>query len=290
MGSLSAVILYLSSLVSPQVDEPIDTGLVEEYTIGEFHRATRVIINADGQLFIIDADQNKIYLFPNSTKQPKSIGGFGWSSTTFDKPTGIATDGVNVYVSDYGNHRIQRFDRNLNFISSFSTRDTTDLSVRFGYPVDISLSELGDLFLLDGENLRVLKFNPLYYFERSFGDINAKDGRLYNPVKLIASSSRVFVGERDRIAVYDYFGNFLCSIGKGLISELVGFAISDNGIVVALSDTLIWFTMEGTVQKRISLKEVLTSDRIDRIQDIACHGNRLYLLAPNKLYLIKIND
>lgn len=290
MGSLSAVILYLSSLVSPQVEEPIDTNLIEEYAIGEFHRATRVIINADGQLFIIDADQNKIYLFPNSTEQPKSIGGFGWSSTTFDKPTGIATDGVNIYVSDYGNHRIQRYDRNLNFISSFSTRDTIDFTVRFGYPIDISLSELGDFFLLDGENLRVLKFNPLYYFERSFGDINAKDGRLNNPIKLATTSSRVFVGERDRIAVYDYFGNFLYSIGKGLISDLVGFAISNNGVVVALSDTLIWFTMEGVMQKKKSLKEIISSDRIDRIQDIALRGSLLYLLSPKKLYLIKIND
>lgn len=218
-----------------------------------------------------------------------SIGGFGWSSTAFDKPTGIATDGVNIYVSDYGNHRIQKFDRNLNFISSFSTRDTIDEAGRFGYPLDVALSDLGDLFILDGENQRVLKFDILYKFERSFGDVNAREGTLHHPVKLVTSSSRVCIGERNRIAVFDYFGNFLGSIGKGITLDLVGFTVSEGGIIAASNDTLLWFTLDGTLQKSISLSEILTSDRIDHIQDIATRGNQLLLLSSHKLYICKVS-
>ncbi len=269
MGAISPLILWalFCSISSAGLRE--GTAVVEEYAFGEFQRATRIVISAQGTIYVIDADQNKIFRFLNSGATPLSVGGFGWSATSFDTPTGIATDGVNIYVSDYGNHRIQQFDRNLNFISSFSTRDTSDESLRFGYPLDVAISELGDLFVLDGENSRVLKFNLPYSFARSFGDLNEQNGKLHAPLRLVASGSRVFVGERDRILLFDYFGNYLESIGQGTMDTLEGLAAIQNGLLVAANDTLIWYGMDGSTRKRIPLREVLTSEHIDKIEDIA---------------------
>jgi hypothetical protein len=267
-----------------------DFTLVEECTVGSFERATHIFATKQGTVYVIDADQNKIFLFADITQTPKSIGGFGWSSGSFDKPTGIATDGINVYVSDYGNHRIQRFDRNLNYISSFSTRDTSDqASMRFGYPLDVALSELGDLFILDGENLRVLKFNSQKFFERSFGDINAGIGKLQNPIRLVVTTSRIFVGEQSRIVVFDYFGNYLGSIGDGTVSSLSGFTLSENDFVIASNDTLFWFSQDGIFQKSIPLSHIITGEPIDRIQDIAFFRSRLYILSPRKLHVFRMD-
>ena len=268
--------------------QPVDTVLVEDYSIGNFQRATRIVVGTQGTIYVLDADENKVSLFCNPQDAPKTLGGFGWSSSSFDKPTGVATDGVNVYISDYGNHRIQRFDRDFNYISSLSTRDTSDVSSRFGYPLDIALSEFGDLFILDGENIRVIKFNSQGSFERVFGDINAGKGKIQNPTKLLAANSRVFVGEKNKILEYDYFGNYLGSIGDGVMSNLAGFAIMTNGLIAASNDSIWWFTRTGVLQKNSSLDRIISGDRIDQIQDIAWKGERFFILSQHRIHIFKM--
>jgi DNA-binding beta-propeller fold protein YncE len=244
----------------------------------------------NGTIYILDADENKVSLFTNLQNAPITIGGFGWSSSSFDKPTGVATDGVNIYISDFGNHRIQRFDRDLNYISSLSTRDTSDVISRFGYPLDVALSEFGDMFILDGENIRVMKFNAQGSFERSFGDINAGKGKLQNPIRLIATNSRIFVGDKNKVIVFDYFGNYLGSIGEGIINNLNGFTMLTNGLLVASNDTIWWFTREGALQKSSSLDNIIFEERINQIQDVACNGKQLFILSPHKIHVFKMSN
>ena len=141
-------LLFLSALVLRA--EPPDTMLVEQKTLGSFQRATRLITNPQGWIYVLDSERNLVVLMKGDEGPSSSVGGYGWSSTTFDEPTGLATDGLNVYVADRGNHRLLRFDRSLNFISSFVTRDTSLLAARFGSPLGVALSRLGDLFVLDG--------------------------------------------------------------------------------------------------------------------------------------------
>jgi hypothetical protein len=290
MAAKSAIILFLCAWTISVSAQPVDSLPIEEYSLGSFQRATRIFTGTQGVIYVLDADQNKIFVFTDITQLPKSIGGFGWSAGSFDKPTGITTDGINVYVSDYGNHRIQRFDRNLNYISSFSTRDTSDTFSRFGYPIDVALSELGDIFILDGENIRVLKFHTLKNYERSFGDSNSGKGKLQNPIKLVVTTSRIFVGEQTRIVVYDYFGNYLSSIGDGVVSGLTGFAVSDNTLLLASPDTLWQFSREGVFQRMIPRSHLLTGEHIERIQDVAYSGQRLFILSPKRLHIFKIGD
>jgi hypothetical protein len=290
LGTKFALIFYLFLYALSVSAQPVDLTLIEEYSFGEFQRATRVVFGLQGTIYVLDADQNKLTVFTNIQDAPMSFGGFGWSAGSFDNPTGLATDGINIYVSDYGNHRIQRFDRKLNYISSISTRDTSDTASRFGYPLDVALSELGDMFVLDGENLRILKYDPLYHFELTFGNINSGKGKLQYPIKLIATNSRIYVGERNRIVMFDYFGNYLGSVGDGLISEVNGFTIMTNGILAASSDTIWWFLQDGKLQKSLSLSMLFSGERIDRIQDITYNANRLFVLSPRKLHVFRINN
>jgi hypothetical protein len=289
MAAAFAITVCLFTVLSTVSAQPVDSLLVEDYSIGNFQRATRIIVGAQGTLYVLDADNNKVSLFSRLQDAPKTLGGFGWSSSSFDRPTGIATDGVNIYVSDFGNHRIQRFDRDFNYISSLSTRDTSDVSSRFGYPLDIALSEIGDLFLLDGENIRVMKFNSQGSFERAFGGINAGKGKLENPIKLVATNYRIYVGDKNKILVYDYFGNYLGSLGDGIVSNLTGFTILMNGLIAASNDSIWWFTRDGILQKVSSLSHIISGDRINQIQDIASKGEQFFILSQHKIHVfIKI--
>jgi DNA-binding beta-propeller fold protein YncE len=288
MAKIFAIIWVLSVWPLLLLAQAVDTILVEAYAVGSFQQATRIVAGRQGKTFVLDADENKVIMYTNLQDPPKTIGGFGWSSSSFDKPSGITTDGVNIYVADYGNHRIQRFDRDLNYISSFSTRDTSDVASRFGYPLDVALSELGDLFILDGENIRVMKFSAQNFYERAFGDINAGRGKLQNPVKLFATDARIFVGDKNRIVLFDYFGNYMGSIGEGVIKDLCGFTVLPHGILAAASDKIWWFTKEGALEKSALSDNIISEDHVRQIQDVASNGNQVLILTPHKIHVFNM--
>jgi NHL repeat len=266
-----------------------DTSFAEEYTIGNFQNATRLYIDQQGEIFVINRDQNTIYCFRSDAEQGISIGGYGWSSSAFDQPTGVASDGVNVYISDYGNHRIQRFDRSFNFISSLSTRDTNVTAARFGYPLGVGLSGQGDLFILDGENLRVLKFSSTTNYSMTFGNLEREEARIHEPQKMVVTSTgSVYIAERNYILSYDAFGNFLGSIGDGTCAGLVGFCVTDESIVAASNDQLWFFSVKGELRGQYSVHYFFTETALQKITDVALVGDKLYLLSTDKVHVFKI--
>ncbi len=161
-----------------------DTLFVFQSSFGTFVEATRITVGPGGRIYVIDAGQNAVMIFQSPQNPPSAWGGYGWSSVTFDRPTQVATDGLNVYVSDFGNHRVQRFDRYSNLISSLYTRDTSYAPAQFGYPAGVALTNQGDLVILDSENLRVVEFSADSRFERDFGGINTAGGKLQDPIKV----------------------------------------------------------------------------------------------------------
>jgi hypothetical protein len=136
----------------------------------------------------------------------------------------------------------------------------------------------------------VIKFNTQDFFERAFGDINAGKGKLQNPMKLVATNSRIFVGDKNKILLYDYFGNYLGSIGEGIINNLNGFTIVTNGLLAASSDRIWWFSREGALQMVSSLDNIISGERIDQIQDIAFSEKQLFILSSHKIHVFKIRN
>jgi len=280
-------LLFLSALVL-RAESP-DTMLVEQKTLGSFQRATRLITNPQGWIYVLDSERNLVVLMKGDEGPSSSVGGYGWSSTTFDEPTGLATDGLNVYVADRGNHRLMRFDRSLNFISSFVTRDTSLLAARFGSPLGVALSRLGDLFVLDGENLRVIKFAANMQYERSFGDIDDARSRLREPIKiLISPDDHVFVLEPDRLLEFDYFGQYLRTIGSGSFHDAKGFCFVRGGIIVVTPATLYWFNNRGELLREVRAAEIASGSPIGAMEDLAGGAERLLLLTSTQLHIIQI--
>ncbi len=204
MGPFPQIIALLLGSGITHIGVSPDTSIIEVQTLGSFQQASRITTNPQGWMYVTDAGRNLVIRLKGDESVNTSVGGYGWSPTTLDKPTGLATDGLNLYVSDYGNHRLQRFDSNLNFISSFATRDTSFTDARFGYPLGVALSRLGDLFVLDGDNVRVVKFIGNVRYGRSFGDIDDRRSRLRRPEKiLVGPNDHVFVLEPDRLLEFD---------------------------------------------------------------------------------------
>ena len=86
---------------------------------------TKVDVDLYGNIYVINSDLNTLTLFSKEGTMVRRIGGSGWLNDQFDRPAGVwARNGIDLFIADYGNHRIQRFDRNLNYVSTFYTRDS----------------------------------------------------------------------------------------------------------------------------------------------------------------------
>ncbi len=289
MAALPSIVALLCAAAGSLFPTAPDTLLTELRTIGAFQHAFRLIINPQGGLFIVDVDRNQIVHLADDGSPAISIGGYGWEASTFDRPSGLATDGLNLFVSDHGNHRIQRFDRSLNFVSSFSTRDTSIAVMRIGYPLGIALSRVGELLVLDGENLRVVKFGPTMRYERSFGDIDDRRARLRRPLKiLVGPNDHVYVLEPDRLLEFDMFGQYLRAIGDGVVTEAKSFAFSPGGFIILSGEVLRWFSERGEETGAHRAQHLISEVPIGPLEDAVVSGDQLYLLTTTRLHVFRV--
>ena len=268
-----------------------DTLLIEQQFFGSFGSASRISVDASGLIYVIDEDRHTVSRFKDLREAAQTVGGYGWDATTFDRPTAVASDGLNLYVSDYGNHRIIRYDRNLVFVSSLITRDTSFAPAQFGYPLGLALSRQGDLFVLDGENVRVVQFDSRSGFVRSFGTMESREGKLHQPIEIsISPDDRVLVLENDRIVEFDFAGNFIRSVGEGVIRNSTGMCVVKDGFLVTAHDSLIWFNVDGSVRTRIAASTVMGTFPVLPLRDAAIWRDRLLLLTPIRIGVFQIES
>lgn len=287
LSSIAVLVVTVAGSLSPSAS---DTLLTELRSAGTFQHAFRLIVDPQGGVLVADVDLHQILRLAGDRTPATSVGGFGWEASTFDRPTGLASDGLNIFVADHGNHRIQRFDRSLNFVSSFSTRDTSVSAVRIGYPLGVALSRTGELFVLDGENLRVVAFGPTMRFERSFGDIDDQRARLRHPLKiLVGQNDHIYVLEPDRLLEFDMFGHYLRTVGEGAITEAKSFALTPGGFLILSRDRLEWFSERGEQTGTWQSQHLITEFPLGPLEDAVIAGDELYLLTTTRLHVFRFS-
>lgn len=199
---------------------------------GQFQSPTGISIDSNGNIYISDTGNNRIQKFDSRGNLLKFIGGFGWESEQFQRPVGLcAENALDVFVADYENNRIERYDKDLNWITSYRNNETLEDNLQFAFPLSVSISIHGDLFIVDGENKRVLKLNTLREPEISFGDFDWGLGSLSAPVHIcISKNDKIYVSDQDAgsIFVFDYYGNYLFEIGRDILESPNGIYIDEN--------------------------------------------------------------
>jgi DNA-binding beta-propeller fold protein YncE len=210
------------------------------------------------------------------------MGGMGWENSKLDNPRGLwARNGIDVFVADYGNHRVQRFDRRLNYVSTFFTRESETADDRFGYPTDVGVSRLGDLFVCDGENQRLIRVGRDGTTIRSMGDYAAGKGRLTAPSRVdVGAQDRVYVVDGRRIVVFDLFGNYLHDLPLGLAPEV--FWADERGLLVAADGRLFVFDAD---ERPCGIEELVPLTGGRPLVAVAAGGGNLYLLVRGTLLI-----
>jgi DNA-binding beta-propeller fold protein YncE len=141
---------------------------------GQFYFPRGVAVDQeDGTVYVVDMGNHRIQKFDTSTNVlPQLLTKWGGSSAAghassalaqeagqLRSPWGIIVDGAgHVYVTDTGNHRIEKFDREGNFITQWGGFGNGD--GQFNFPYGISVDAKGSVFVVDSGNTRVQQFMP----------------------------------------------------------------------------------------------------------------------------------
>lgn len=254
-----------------------------ENKIGQFVNASSFYINPAGFIYVSDINTDEITAIDTAGNILMKIGGYGWRESAFDNPADIYADALKVFVTDKNNHRIQRFDKNLNFNFQISTRQSDIEQERFGYPLSAVMSNQGDIFILDSENSRIVKFDIFGNFLQNFGGYDYGNYALQKPVQLAVSmQNNIFVIDGNQIIIFDQYGN-----GSGKITGIEEFT--------SIRIIFEWLTITGNGKvysanlrsPEMSLKEVFLQGLDLELEMVSAmiFNNKLYVLTKKEILI-----
>ncbi|MCF8242149.1 MAG: NHL repeat-containing protein [Melioribacteraceae bacterium] len=257
-------------------------SFIENGNLGKFDNAESFSISGQGFIYVSDSGTNEVYKLDTLGNVKEFVGGFGWDDYSFDFPADVFATTLNVYITDKNNHRIQIFDRNLNFLSSFDSENISNGDYAFAYPVSCATSSQGDLFILDSENKRVLKYNLTGDFLLEIGNYDAGSFALNDPKKFaIVKSSKIFVIDKEQLIIFDLFGTGLSKVNLNIDADNIHY----NSNVLSINDERrILFLDISTKSQSFEIFEPELETGL-RIKEVLFHNNKLYVLT-NKTILI----
>lgn len=251
-------------------------------SIGKFRKASSFYISASGIIYITDSGSNQVTSLDTLGNVLESTGGYGWAEETFDDPVDVFATPLSIYVADKNNHRIQRFDRNLNFISSLSTRNRENEEAKFGYPLSCTVSNQGDLYILDSENQRVVKFDLFGNFVQNFGGFDAGNYQLNKPKSMAVSpDNTLYIIDESGIVIFDSFGNGIGRIELNVKPVALRIIFDDLSFN---SDNRI-FNYHLRSESTEILEVMFAGIEIKDIRSSFIYNQRLYILVPDKILI-----
>ena len=261
-----------------------------------FDNPQAVAVSVDGYVYLVDSGNSCIHQMDNRGHFLRTFGGFGFDADQFDNPTDIWTKSlINLYVSDFNNRRVQRYDRKLNFISSLINDPANEPEFQFDEVQSCAINSNNDLFVLErGEN-KVVKFNRRGEAGRSFGYYESGEGELREPFQLdIQNGKFLLVSDpgNKAVIIYDFFGTFIRKLEWPEFKTPSGLCVLNDGKVLVADPTarkifLIQNNLTEIIELPLKILNPLT-----RPVDIAIWQDQaksqVYLIDGNQLVIGKL--
>ncbi|HEX8681715.1 MAG TPA: hypothetical protein VF707_05330, partial [Ardenticatenaceae bacterium] len=191
-----------------------DGSLVSEFGSfgtgeGQFNEPWGVAAAPDGTLYVADTWNHRIQ---HLTAEGEVLhvwgtfaetGGVLGDGGTFWGPRDVAVDSEgNVYVTDTGNKRVQKFDAEGNFLDQFGGSGAE--AGQFAEPVGVAVSPDGTIWVADTWNRRVQSFSPDFTPLVQF-PVRAWSGQsITNKPYIAASDERVWITDPEGYRVVEF--------------------------------------------------------------------------------------
>jgi sugar lactone lactonase YvrE len=195
---------------------------------GQFNNPTYITSDSEGNIYISDTYNQRVQKFTAEGdflmkfgSRGNSDGQFGTSSYYYYGPSDIAieNDG-DIWVADFYNSRIQKFDSSGNFVLKFGTSGTGD--GQFNYPSGLHLYNDEYLYIADSQNNRIQIFDLSGNYQDEYGSAGRDNGFFNWPFDiLISEGSSIYVADayNYRVQKFDLEWNYISKFGTNLQSE-----------------------------------------------------------------------
>ena len=239
-----------------------------------------------GDLYVADVGTHQIYHLDGQGRLVSVRGGYGWDLGAYREPVAVdASSGLDVFVADRENQRVQRLDKDLHTLSVLLATEAWPEALRFRRPLDVAFSGLGELFILDEDNRNVLRVDGRGEPLLTLGGLDAGEGRLERPRNLLwLKGGRVAVsdGGRKAVLLFTEEGDFLLSMGQDTLQSPSALATVENRLLLVLDldpgePAVRVFSLGGRFLTSWGA-DLLGLDRLNGTVDLAVHGQTLYLL------------
>lgn len=138
------------------------------YTAGPqgLESPTGIFVDDDGTLYVCDTDNNRVMKWPRGATTGIPVAGgaysgnYGSANNEMRNPLDVAVDCKgNVYIADYGNHRIQKWlPGATEGITVAGGNGQGSGANQLNNPIGIFLDSVGNIYVADYSNNRVQKF------------------------------------------------------------------------------------------------------------------------------------
>jgi DNA-binding beta-propeller fold protein YncE len=239
----------------------------------------RLAVDSQGGLYVLDAGQARVDLLGRDGRllatwggQGDGIGRFRFRATHRCDDSGdrcgpelggaLAVDHRGrVYVADYGNHRVQVFDRQGRWLVGWGRAGSGPGEFRL--PAGIAVDAEGQVWVADTGNHRIQQFDAGGRLIGQWGGLGQATGRLDHPTALVADTAgQVIVADMEgsRVQQFDRQGRLLerwgLDGGAEPAARITAIAAHRSGLVYA-SDA------SGSVDMRDWHGQVLARWRAD---------------------------
>ena len=261
---------------------------------GEFNAPSYIAVDStDGSFWVSDTNNDRLQKFSSTGTYIMEISawggedkGKGHKPESFNKPQGIAVDGVgNLWAADGNNDRALKFSAAGQFL--------LELKAGFNKPHGVALDTQNNLYVADRNNDRVLKFSPqgelLLTINTGIGaDLNKPQG-----VLAVDRQGRLYVTDRnnDRVLVYDSSGSFIRQLGEGSGSGPGQFNKPDGIVLEAPAYAFVADTNNSRVQKFDPYGNlVMVFDSASNDAEPFNHPGGLAMDAEGNLFVVDSNN
>jgi len=194
-----------------------------------------IAVSRFGDIYLLENKRHEIYRLKDDGKILNVNGGYGWSEGQFDTPVDISIEsGLDLIVADYNNHRVVRFDRELNYITSYPD---PNCDYQLSFPRSVILSGLGEIFILEDENSEIVRLNVRQNDITVFAGIEYGHYSLMEPQLIrMTKSGLITVLERcGKLLQFDRYGTPLIQMSAPIKSEVLSMVLIDDDILITLT-------------------------------------------------------
>ena len=177
-----------------------------------------MLVTAGKEVITFDKSGKKLHSFTN-----KQLSG----------PAGLAVDGSNVYVVDFTNSTLLKFDKTGRLLKSVGQKGSRE--GEFNRPLGVTV--VGDeVIVCDASNHRLQVFTSDLKFVRQFGSEGKGKGQFIGPWDVTHDEDgNLYVGDygNNHVQVFNTQGEFLCIlVAPGQITNPAGISFSRNLVYI----------------------------------------------------------